>query len=114
VAAVSLLVVGALLSLLTLLGALDEPDPGREAARARGLIAFGALALTQIAAGVLVWARRATGRWLGIGSALAMLALTLLATSQADGDSRGVGVVVSLVLVGHLALLLWATRRQPA
>jgi hypothetical protein len=109
-AAGSMLVVGGLLALFTLIGAIDDATPEQQRARLFGLGLFAFFAVVQLVAGVLVIRGRQLGRWLGVGGAIAMLGLILLGIVRSDPDERYIGVILAAVVAAHLAVVSWGLR----
>jgi len=109
-AAGSLLVVGGLVALFTLLGAIDDATPEQQRARLFGLGLFAFFAVVQLVAGVLVIRGRPLGRWLGILGAIAMLGLILLGIVRSDPDERYIGVILAALVAAHLVVVSWGLR----
>ena len=111
VAAGVLLLVGVLLALVAFVGILDTDVTGdQRRSRLLGGAIIGVVAAGHLGAWALLRAGRQSGRWLGIGSALALLALAILGTFTADPEARLPVIIGSAVIGVELVVVIWGTR----
>lgn len=117
-AAISLLVFGTLLGLLTLAAAVDDVTPAQERGRWIGLALFLLAALCHVAGGVLFVRGSSMGRWVGLAAAALALGLAGLVLASSDEDSRAIAFAIGGVSLVHAALVIWGVmrwrRREPA
>jgi hypothetical protein len=106
----SLFVVGGLLLLICAGVVFDDSGSGSAGARLLGAALVGALGIAQVVAAILLVRGHAAGRWLGIGSVVGLLALTLIALVRSEPDERSVGVVIGAILLVQLAVLAIGAR----
>jgi hypothetical protein len=106
----SLFVVGGLLLLICAGVVFGDSGSGSAGSRLLGAALVGALALAQIVAAILLVRRHAAGRWLGIGSVVGLLALTIIALVRSEPDERLVGVIIGAILLVQLGLLAIGAR----
>jgi hypothetical protein len=106
----SLFVIGGLGALISVGVALDEAEPGRQAARTTGLVVMGVAIGLELLGAALMVRRHRRGWWVAMAGTVLLLALFVLALIQADPGRRTANLVVVVILGVHAAFVGWAGR----
>ena len=106
----SLLLIGGLFALISVIVAFDDVRPERELPRLISVVFLGGLALGQLVAAVFLIRNLRIGRRIAIGSTLGLIALMLYAVARSDPDDRSIGLGLLALVGAHLLVVIFGAR----